>query len=510
MTQVLLGVDAGTTVIKAVAFSLDGEELHKHSLDNAVETPEAGYAEQDMETTWETTASVLDAVVEDLDDGDEILGLGVTGQGDGVWAIDEDGEPIRPAILWSDGRATDQVDRWVQEGVDEAIYDICGCGIFAGSSVTILKWLEEHEPETVEAIDTVFWCKDWIKYNLTDVRCSDRTDMSLPYIDIETLEYDHRVLELTDLEHIADALPPMYDGDEVIGEVTAEAAAQTGVPEGTPVVSGFFDVPASAIGSGAATPGDGSSVVGTTSLNQTVMDAPNIGDEPVGMTVGLGVDDLWVRFMASMTGTPNLDWALEEIMAFDDFDLVETAVGDIPIGSDGVLYHPFLSSAGERAPFADPNARAQFFGLTQDHTQAHLVRAVYEGISLSMRDCYEHLPYDATEVSLSGGGANSEFWCQMFANALDASITVPNGSEFGAQGAAILAGIGVDAYDDLQSAVERTTSIDRSYEPDPDKVAQYDRWYTVYREAYEATFDVWDQRAEAVDDLETLREEATD
>ena len=505
MSQRLIGVDAGTTVIKAVAFSLDGEELHQHSIDNAVDHPEPGYAEQSMDDTWEKTAMAIRAVVAELDSDDEIVGLGVTAQGDGCWFVDSDGKPIRPAILWSDSRASDIVGRWADEGIDQEIYDICGGGLFPGSSLTILQWLTEHEPQTVEEIDTVFWCKDWLKYKLTDVICSDPTDMSLPYLDIESCEYADEVLELVGMSHMSETLPPLKNGDEVIGEVTAAAAEATGLPAGTPVVSGFFDVPASAIGSGASRAGDGSSVVGTTSLNQTLLDEPYKGSTPVGITVGLGVDDKWCRFMASMTGTPNLDWALDEIMAFSEFNLVEMAVGDIPIGADGVIYHPFLSSAGERAPFSDPNARAQFMGLTQEHTQAHLVRAVYEGISLAMRDCYEHLPYDAEEIFLSGGGAKSDFWCQMFADTLDATIAVPRGSEFGAQGAALLAGMGVGVYEDLESAVDQTSAVDRSFEPRPAKAEQYDRWYDVYKEAYEATFEVWSERAKAVDELETMR-----
>ncbi len=505
MTQLLIGIDAGTTVIKAVAFSLDGVERYHHSIENAVETPEPGYAEQSMDTTWEKTASVLQAVVDDLEAEDEIIGVGVTAQGDGCWLMDADGEPIRPAILWSDSRASDIVGQWEDTGIAEQIYQICGGGVFPGSSVTILRWLEDHEPETIEQIDTVFWCKDWLKYKLTDTITSDASDMSLPYLDIETVEYADAVLELTDLEYISDALPPIKGGTEIVGEVTADAAEQTGLPEGTPVVSGAFDVPASAIGSGATAPGDGSSVVGTTSLNQTILDEPYKGSKPVGITAALGVEGRWARFMASMTGTPNLDWALEEIMAFSEFNLVEMAVGEIPIGSDGVIYHPFLSAAGERAPFSNPNARAQFMGLTPAHTQSHLIRAVYEGISLAMRDCYENLPYDAEEIYLSGGGANSDFWCQMFADALDASILIPEGSEFGAQGTAILAGIGVGVYDDLESAADQTASVERSFEPQPEKAAQYDRWYDVYKTAYEATFDVWDLRADAVADLEEMR-----
>jgi sugar (pentulose or hexulose) kinase len=232
------------------------------------------------------------------------------------------------------------------------------------------------------------------------------------------------------------------------------------------------------------------------------MTEPPSDGEKAGILLTLGIDDgLWTKFMSSMTGTPNLDWAIEEIMDKSTFNLVEEEVESIPVGSDGVIYQPYLSSAGERAPFVNPNARAQFMGLNQEHTQAHLVRAVYEGISLAMRDCYTHLPQNADEVYLSGGGASSDFWCQMFADCLNATIVIPQGSEFGAKGAALLAGVGSGHYDDLSSAAEATASTAQSFEPRPEKVRQYRRWYDVYKQAYEATFEVWDERAEAVEDL---------
>ena len=503
MAQVLLGIDAGTTVIKTVAFTTDGEALHRRSVDNAVEHPQSGWAEQCMTTTWEKTAQTIREVVEALDDRHEILGLGVTAQGDGCWLIDDDGEPARPAILWSDGRASEYVKRWQEVGIEDELYDICGSSQFPGSSLVILRWLKDNEPETLNAASTVFWCKDWLKYQLTGVRSTDLSDASFPYLDIVEQEYSEEILDIVDMPEVSDMLPTIVPGTDIVGEITREAATKTGLSEGLPVVSGFFDVPTSAIGSGAVFPGDGSSVVGTTSLNQTILDEPITGPGRVGISAALS-EDRWCRFMASMTGTPNLDWAIKEIMDKSEFDLVEEAVECVPIGADGVLYHPFLSVAGERAPFSDPNARAQFMGLTQEHTQAHLVRAVYEGISLAMRDCYDSLPYETDEIYLSGGGANSDFWCQMFADCLDATILVPDGEEFGAKGAALLVGVAVGQYNDLESAVQTTSSVNRRFEPRPDNVRQYERWYDVYKSAYEATFEVWDQRTEALDDLRAM------
>jgi sugar (pentulose or hexulose) kinase len=502
MVQVIIGVDAGTTVIKSVAFTLKGEPMYQSSVENAVHRPEPGWAEQSMVTTWKKTTQTLSEIVDKLDDDDEVIALGVTGQGDGCWLVNEDGESVRPAILWSDGRASSYVQQWQEEGITEEVYDICGGTQFPGSSLVILQWLKTNEPERYEAADTVFYCKDWLKYKLTGKLTTDPSDASLPYIDAETAEYSDDILDIVDMMEVKEMRPALVPGTEVVGQLTQNAVIETGLPQETPVVSGFIDIAASAFGSGAALPGDGSSIVGTTSVNQTILEQPPNDDEQAGILLTLGIEDgVWTKFMSSMTGTPNLDWAIEEVMDKSSFNLVEEEVESIPIGSDGLLYHPFLSSAGERAPFVNPNARAQFIGLDQEHTQAHLVRAVYEGISLAMLDCYKHLPQNADEIYLSGGGANSDFWCQMFANCLNASIIVPKGSEFGAKGAALLAGVGTGQYDDLVSAVEVTSSVEQSFEPQPEKVRQFRRWYDVYTDTYEALFEVWDERVQALSDL---------
>lgn len=505
MARVIIGIDAGTTMIKAVAFSIDGDTLNRSSVENAVKRPETGWAEQSMVTTWKKTTQTISEIVEQLDETDEIVALGVTGQGDGCWLMDENGAPVRPAILWSDGRARGTLSEWQEQGIPTDIFEICRGTQFPGSSLVLLKWLKDNEPEHYEQADTVFFCKDWLKYRLTDEVTTDLSDASLPYLDAETGTYSDEVLELTEMEEIADCRPPLATGSEVIGEVTRHAAIETGLPVGTPVVSGFIDIAATAFGSGAARIGDGSSIVGTTSVSQTITDEPPSKDTQAGFTLTLDADEnRWTHVMASMTGTPNLDWAIEEIMDKSAFNLIEEDVESIPIGSDGVLYLPFLSTAGERAPFLDSNARAQFMGLTQEHTQAHLVRAVYEGISLAMRDCYSHIACEADQIYLGGGGANSAFWCQMFADCLNTTIVVPEGAEFGAKGAALLAGIGVGEYDDLESAVERTASVEESFEPELTKVREYRRWYDVYRSSYEAMFDVWAERESALRDLSDM------
>ncbi|MFB6107438.1 MAG: FGGY family carbohydrate kinase [Haloplanus sp.] len=496
MAPCIIGIDAGTSNIKAVTFDLDGSERATASRRNEVLTPTTDRVEQEMDRTWELTAAVLREVVADLDDASEVVGVGVTGQGDGCWLLGDDGDPVRNAILWNDGRAAAYVDRWQTDGRGASLYEACGCTLFPGSTLPILAWLRDNEPATLEDAATVFYCKDWLKYCLTGERTTDPSDASLPFLDHRTNAYATDLGERFDLPSIEECYPRLVPPADPIGTVTAEAAAATGLPEGVPVVSGLLDIAASALGSGAATEGDSSSVVGTTSLSQTFVTDPTPGGDPAGFTISLGFEDLYTRAMASMAGTPNLDWMLDELATVEAFADVEAAVRDLPVGAEGVLYHPYLSTAGERAPFVDPNARAQFTGIGPNHTRAHLCRAVYEGLALAMRDCYEHIDTATDTVYVSGGGTRSSFVCQLLADCLGVPVAVPAGTEFGAKGVALLCAVALEEYPDVATAVAETTAVETAYRPRPERTRAYDDLYDLYRMAYESMGEVWRARAE--------------
>jgi xylulokinase len=505
-TPALLAIDAGTTAIKTVAFGTDGDELAKSTRENSVLRPASQRAEQDMDATWAATSETIEEVVRRLPPETTPIGLGLTAQGDGCWLIDEDGEPVRNAILWSDSRTAGILDEWETEGRLESLTKQCGSALYPGTSLPLLKWLARKEPTAFDRIRTVFSCKDWLRYRLTGERAIDRSEATVPYLDKMTETYNPAVLEIADLPEAQGFLPPLVSATDIVGTVTEQAGMETGLPEGLPVVAGLIDVGASAIGSGAATPGVGAVTLGTSLVSQTLTGGPQ--PETAGVQMALGIDGLWTYAIGSNAGTPSLDWILETVVGEDDLETLEERAASVPVGSDGLVYHPYLSTTGERGPFVDSAARAQFVGLTPEHTTDHLARAVYEGLSLAVRDCVAHLPSDIETVHVSGGGSRSDLWCQLLADCVGAGIVVPQGSEFGAKGAAAVLGVALEEYSNLTSAIDRLSEPARRYTPRPAEATQYAQLYDLYREIRERMEGVWGTRAATFEAIAERADEA--
>jgi len=503
MTDLLLGIDAGTTNIKAVAMTAGGEERHRGSASNPVERPRPTWAEQDMETTWARTRAVVSEVTASLGPDESIAAVGVTGQGGGCWLLGEDA-PARNAVLWTDGRAADIVAAWQADGTAAALFEQFGYGVFAGQALPILCWLYDHEPGALDRAATLVTAKDWLKYRLTGEAGSDPTDMSLAHFEPVASAFATDLPAGVSLpESLLAALEPRVQSPtDVLGAVTPGATDETGLPEGTPVVAGMFDVAATSVGSGCVTAGATSVIAGTTLQFQRVTDAPRVEAPPVGYTLDLGVAGRGLRTMGAMTGTPNLDWARETLTDDAPFEAIEATARDVPPGAGGLLYLPYLSDAGEKAPFVEPAARAGFVGLAPGHERPHLLRAVYEGLAMSIRDCAEHVRGATERVHLSGGGSRSALLAQVFADALEATVAIPAGTELGALGAAAIAGVGVGTHPDLEAAAAETVAVEECFEPRPAAAAFYDDWYEVYTATGQALRDPWQRRADVLADHE--------
>jgi sugar (pentulose or hexulose) kinase len=508
--QCVIGVDAGTSVVKAVAFDYFGNEICTHEIPIPLRRPEPLWIEQDMEELWQTVKDCLRNIGGRLKElNKQIGGIGITSTGDGTWMIDGGGHPVRGGILWCDGRAGKVVDRLHAQGIAHQAFDICGTSVFTGSQAAQLVWLRENEPESLQKAEVIFHAKDWLFYKFTGLVTSDETDESLTMLRMTTRQYDPELFKIFGIEDLYPKFPPLKPTTENVGTLLPEVAAALDLPRGLTVGSGPMDVAACALGTGAIEHGQASSILGTAGIHEVIMEEPILEPRMVGMTLCHGVKGRWIRMLAAMTATPNLEWFLKELgtgfslearqAATDLYEYVEKLVDSIPAGSDGVIFHPYLFPGGERGPFVKPTARASFSGLNLHHTGKHLLRAVYEGVALATLDCYRNMPIDPKVVFLSGGGAKSPVWCQIVADCLGKTVSVPEGSQFGAKGAAINVGIAVGVYKNAQDGVAQSVKTSRCYEPDSPNTKLYHQLYEVYKQTAERQMDLWDRRAEILD-----------
>jgi sugar (pentulose or hexulose) kinase len=487
--SLLLGIDSGTSVVKSVVFDLEGREVAVARRDMPV-TNDGVHSECDMRAAWLLTAETIREVLTHVDAA-QIAAVGLCGTACGFWAIDADGQPVRPAILWNDGRAVATLQAWQSGGFHARCFAVGGNALFPGYPLVLLRWLHEHEPETLERARWLLFHKDWLRWNLTGDIHTDEADAAYFPGDIHTRAYSTALLDEAGLGHLAGKLPPIAGSSTIVGHITAQASAQTGLRAGVTVAAGAVDVVASLVGGGACRPGQACSVLGTSLLNTLILDRPSLVPAETGVQAWMP-DGGWARSLINTSGTLSIDWMVTTLAGEEKriaaetgqnvYSLIESLVATSPAGAHGLVFLPYLNTTGINSPFVDPNARGQFFGLSLEHTRADLMRAVYEGVALAMADCYRAIGQPLDEITLVGGGARSAFWAQMFANATGARIVIPSGSEYGARGAALLAGVGAGVFADVEAAVGAMVRPSIAYTPDPRQHAAYRVLYGLYSE----------------------------
>ncbi len=316
----------------------------------------------------------------------QIAGIGVTGNMVGVWLIDEQGRPVRNAILVCDTRTRPLFEQLTRQQPDilHRIYCSSGCVMEFGCTLPLIRWLADHEPDSLHKAQAVFCCKDWLCYQLTGSIHLDYTEASVLPGDNRKRTYSEPLFDLLGISQWRDLLPRVVASEQIVGQVTPQAAEAAGLCAGTPVSAGAGDVPSSTIGAGAVEPGMACTVLGTTCHNSVVIPQPSFEPPDVGLLFALP-ESSWLNAMVNLTGTPNLDWAIEQFCGLEAsrtasrrelFDSVQRLAQHSLPGANGVIYHPYLNPVGVIAPFVEPAARAQFFGITTAHTRADLLRAV--------------------------------------------------------------------------------------------------------------------------------------
>jgi sugar (pentulose or hexulose) kinase len=501
----LLGIDKGTSVTKAVLFDADGNEIASSQAPIRTLAPHAGWQEEDPAEAWQTLKRVIREVVSEIDAGD-VAAIGVAGYMGSAWFIDDQGHETRNGIVWTDRRAAPMLERWEEEGVIEEAFDIGGNAILAGMTLVLVSWLKANEPETLAKTRHIFCSKDWVRFKLTDNVGTDETDIMWMPGDPRQRTYSETLFDLFGISQYRDRFPEPLPSDGVGGTLLPEVAEEVGLKAGLPVAVGMGDACCGHYAMGALEDGQACTILGTSLINDLTTSTPIF--EPAGLGVLFTlVGRKWIRMLPNTGGgSINLRWFLDTLcephkqraqsQGVSVYELLDADVREAPVGSNGVMYHPFINPAGVIAPFYNLSAAAGFFGLKLHNTHADMLRSVYEGVGLSVYDCFSAIPSPIESLRLTGGGARSAVWCQIVADCLDQVCQVPNGEETTAKGAAMLAGVAAGLYADYRQAVDRTVRVERTYAPDPQRVAKYRELYRLYRRIREDLQGAWHLRSQ--------------
>jgi erythritol kinase (D-erythritol 1-phosphate-forming) len=506
--DLLIGVDAGTSVIKAVAFDLGGGQVGSASIPNQYASGPDGSATQSLAKTWEDCAAALRGL------GDKVPNLGartaavaVTGQGDGTWLVGRRDEPVGDAWLWLDARAAPTVDRLNSGPLSRARFEATGTGLNTCQQGSQLAHMDRHSSEGLDRAEVALHCKDWLYLKLTGYRATDPSEASFTFGNFRDRRYDSTVIEALGLSHRRGLLPEIVDGTMVTHPLTAEAAEVTGLRAGTPISLGYVDMVMTALGAGVLGGGPGvtCSIIGSTGVHMrsVPVEAVCLNSEGTGYVIALPAPGLVVQMQTNMATSLNIDWVLglaadilrDGTREISHRDLVKRIEGWLVASRPGqIVYLPYISEAGERGPFANANARASLVGLSVNHGYRDLVRAVVEGLALAARDCYEAMGELPSELRLSGGAARSSGLRGILAAAVHAPAYVSSREETGAAGAAMMAAVAIGAYPSMDACIAEwvTPLLGPPEAPDPELVSVYDRVFPAYLASRRGLIAAWD------------------
>ena len=499
MPTYLLGIDNGCTMSKAALFTLDGREVAVAARKTLTRSPQAGYFERDADELWTATAEAIrEVLARSQAVPADVACVACAGHGNGLYLVDPQGRPVRPAILSTDSRARDVVDRWLAAGVDKAVRPLTMQSVWAAQPTVLLAWLKEHEPQVLRRAGWVLMCKDYVRFRLTGEIRAERTDFSgTSLLNVRTGDYDPRILEAFGIADLAGLLPPLVATADVCGRVTAQAAAETGLQAGTPVAGGLFDIDACALACGITGEGPLCMIAGTWGNNQYVSKTPVVDD--IYMTSCFSIPGYYLMLEGSATSASNLEWFVTQFFGAEKekaqgqgrsvYDVCNDLVAATRPEDAGIVFLPFLFGSN-----ANPDARACLVGLGGWHTRGHVLRAIYEGIVFSHRGHVERLmrfrPMPEV-IRLTGGAARSEAWVKVFADGFQVPVQLPDGTELGALGAAIAAAVAVGCHRDYAEAVGAMVRFSRIQEPDPAQKAVYEAKYERYRNVVAALDPIW-------------------
>ena len=508
--DIIIGIDAGTTIIKAVAFTLEGKEIKASSINNIYLTSKNGHVTQSLDQTWQNCITVISNLNETIENlKDRVAIISVTGQGDGTWLIDKNGNSVCDAWLWLDSRSS-ELTRYLSSLDSEFLrFDRTGTGLFSGQQSSQLCYMEKNNPEILDKASTAFHCKDWIYFKMTDVKATDPSEACFTFGNFRKKKYDEEVIESLGLKKRNYLFPEIIDGSKISHKLSLSAAKLFGLRPGTPVSLSYIDAVCTFLGSNGLNIDKkiGNSILGTTGGHMKASKIPEIKLNhklKSGYVMILPIKNLALQFQTNMSGTLNIDW-LKLLVSdiFKDFKIdfndelfinkIDEWLNKAKPGE--IIYHPYISEAGERGPFINSNAKASIIGLRSNISFPEILRSFYEGLCFAARECYSAIGSPPDEIILAGGGSKSMVMRTIFSSILKCSVRIINRNEAGATGAAMIGAMSIGLYKDWDSCLETWVDPYLGHKEDYNKKLskKYDEIYNLYLESRDNLITTWNK-----------------
>jgi xylulokinase len=502
--QYLLSIDIGTESGRAALISLSGETAATSSREFPLYCPRAEWAEQDPDDWWNATILNIKDCLAKVP-GAQILAIGIAGQMHATVPVDEKGALLLDRVLlWCDKRSAAICERLKSSNDQEAALQLTGNAMVPAWTGFKYRWIKENYPDVYKKTFKFLSCEAYLNLRLTGEMATDYSEASTSYLfEVKSRDWSPRLADMLGVDLAK--MPRLMDSAKVLGHVTREAAALTGLAEGTPVVNGGGDMMCLLLGAGIASLGQACDVTGTAADVSVFLPEP-IFDQRLMNIHHVVPGGGWISFGILDAGGGSFKWFASEFCqkqteeakerGISKYDMLDAGAAQVPPGAEKLFYLPYL--LGERT-LGSSNSRGVFFGLTPRHGIPHCVRAIQEGVTFDLNQTLEIIESKGNRVDVInaiGGGAKSDSWCLIKANIYRKKIVTFSNFEGGVVGAAILAGIGAGVYTDAADAAKKVITIDKEYSPDENLMAEYAKHYRFFRTLHDDMQPYFKQLAE--------------
>ncbi len=475
-----IGIDLGTSAVKLLLMDQDGKIVNVVSREYPLYFPHPGWSEQKPEDWYAQTMEGIRELIRDVDKA-QVAGISFGGQMHGLVILDQEDAVIRPAILWNDGRTTEETDYLNNVIGKEKLSEYTANIAFAGFTAPKILWVKKNEPENFARIAKIMLPKDYIAYKLTGVHCTDVSDASgMLLFDVKNRRWSREMCEICGIN--MDQLATCYESYETVGTLLPEIAQELGLSVEVKVAAGAGDNAAAAVGTG--TVGDNMCNISLGTSGTIFISSAKFGVDKFNALHSFAHADGSYHLMGCMLSAASCNkWWMDEIIGTKDYGAEQKDIEKL--GENHVYYLPYLM--GERSPHNNPNARAAFIGMTMDTTRADMTQAVLEGVAFALRDSLEvarSLGIKLERTKICGGGAKSPLWKKIVANVLNLKVDVIESEEGPAMGGAMLAAVACGEFKNVEEAAARVVKIVDTVEPDPELAAKYEARYAQFREIY--------------------------